>query len=139
MLDKTSMASRRLPLHSTVRAVCPHCLRVELFFSIGLQHGLIGTRATNRLDMQYYWYTPFAQVFASRDRLHQDLSPYLLESDQTFADGDELVAELRALAERRSATKLQSAEDTSTDRPPIEPEAGSLIHRLWVEPGYHFQ
>ena len=75
-----------------------HCLKVELFFSIGLQHGLITTRATNRLDMQYYWYCPFCQVFASRDRLHKDLSPFLLDEDQSFADGDQLCDELKRLS-----------------------------------------
>lgn len=108
-----------------------HCLRIELFFSIGLQHGLIGTRATNRLDMEYYWYAPFAQVFSSRDRLHKQLSPFLLEEDQSFADGDQLVAELRGLADRREDARTKHPDDPDGERPLVEPEPGSLIHSLW--------
>jgi hypothetical protein len=33
-----------------------HCLRVDTLFSIGLAKGLIGTRPTNRVDLEYLYY-----------------------------------------------------------------------------------
>jgi hypothetical protein len=44
-----------------------HCVRVGLIFHFALVFGLIGTRSTNRIDMEYLYYAPFCHAFSSGD------------------------------------------------------------------------
>jgi hypothetical protein len=52
-----------------------YCNRVLLLFHFALLGGLIGTKATNRIDLEYLYYLPFATAFASGDALHATLAP----------------------------------------------------------------
>ena len=96
-----------------------HCLRVQLLFYIGMTVGLLSTRASNIVDLEYLHYTPFAFIFCSGDKLHRQLAPFVLQEDQTFVDGQEMQESLKALtAARKGAVDL-------------EPCEGSLIWKLW--------
>ena len=65
-----------------------HCLSVELFFQIALGAGRIGAeRPSNRTDIAYLFYLPFAMMFVSSDKLHRNTAPLFMRPDQ-FLFGD---------------------------------------------------
>lgn len=109
-----------------------HCLRALLMLLVGTRHRLIRWQPTNLLDVQYLYYLPFCMVFASDDRLHRDLGPLLLRTNQSFIQGSELKADLRSVADFRNSlddlkrTKLAYA---LASRPP--PRKDSIVHQLW--------
>jgi hypothetical protein len=75
-----------------------YALTVELFFQIALGAGLIGgERPSNRTDIAYLFYLPFAMVFVSSDDLHRRTAPLFMRPDQTFAWGIDLKQALRAV------------------------------------------
>jgi hypothetical protein len=98
-----------------------HCLRVQLLFYIGMSHGLLSTRSSNVVDLEYLCYALFVSIFASGDKLHRRLAPFLLEADQRFVDRDEIQ---RAFAD----AVVHSAAD-----PAWEPGEDSLIGQLWLK------
>jgi hypothetical protein len=55
-----------------------YVLTVEVFFQIALAASLISrARPSNRIDIAYLFYLPFAMVFISSDRLHARCTPPL--------------------------------------------------------------
>lgn len=75
-----------------------HCLLVDVFFHVAVDKRLISPkRASNRTDMAYFYYLPFAMLFVSNDNLHKRTAPLLLNAKQHFVSGDELKADLKAL------------------------------------------
>jgi hypothetical protein len=88
------------------------------------------SRATNVLDLQYLFFTPFGMVFVFHDRLHRDLWP-ATTTEATFVSGAELKADLQRYVQPRAATA--AARDRG-ETPPyyaanFTPET-SLIARL---------
>ena len=113
-----------LPARQSLPAFAPYatyCLRVYLFYYCAASHGLLPTKPNTIIDLEYFYHTPFTQVFCSSDKLHKKMAPFVLGDDQSFVDGEELRAELDALAKGR---------ETNSDATPRE---DSLIHRLWVK------
>jgi len=76
-----------------------YCHAVNLFFYVGLGQGLIGTRATNRIDLQYLYYLPFCKVFTSGDKFHRQIAPLFLQKNQIFLDSSKLKADLGKVAD----------------------------------------
>lgn len=76
-----------------------YCLKVNLFFNLGLTYNLIGTRSTNRIDMEYLYYLPFCHAFCSGDKFHCDIAPLFLNSVQSFVRRDTLKADLARLSD----------------------------------------
>jgi len=114
----------QLAIVKSLQAFAPyavHCLRVQLVFYIGMTHGILSTRPTNIVDLEYLHYTPFASVFCSGDKLHKQLAPFILEKDQTFVERETIQVALKELAELRKV---------SAD---AEPAKDSLIHQLWLQ------
>jgi hypothetical protein len=115
-----------------------HCLRVALLFHFALAFGLIGTRSTNRVDMEYLFYTPFCNVFSSGDTLHRQFAPLVLADDQMFVERDELRADLAQLAAKVSNLSWEKQqEDLRRIGPPAD--ENSVTHRIWtrfMKPGY---
>lgn len=74
-----------------------HCLKVNLFFYFGLISELIGTKPTNRIDAEYYYYLPFCNVFSSNDKLQTSISKYFLTDNQLFIKGEKLKSDLALL------------------------------------------
>lgn len=101
-----------------------HCLEVDLYFYLALSNGIISDqRASNRIDISYLYYLPFATIFASGDRLHQASAPRFFDERQHFAWGPDLkrdLAELNvhflALPDEEKAKGLFSI----GDRPPTD-------------------
>jgi hypothetical protein len=97
-----------------------HCLRVQLLYYTGMMQGIFGTRSSNTVDLEYLHYTPFAFVFCSGDKLHRELAPFVLRADQSFVERQEMHTCLKAVVAARQ------------ESPDVQPEEGSLIHRLWI-------
>lgn len=77
--------------------VC-HAFKVDLTFYLGIERGFIsGERMSNRADMAYLYYLPFATVFTSNDKLHQRVVPLFLGENQSYLPADELKCALGEL------------------------------------------
>lgn len=75
-----------------------HILKVVIFFSLAVSAGHISAdRATNQVDIAYFFYAPFCHIFVSSDKLHQRCAPFLLRKDQTFIWGQTLKSDLNTL------------------------------------------
>ena len=77
-----------------------YCFSVNLFFQFGLMNNLIGTRATNRVDLEYVYYFPFCMAFGSNDKFHKLIAPFFLKSNQSYVSGRELKIDLDAISGR---------------------------------------
>lgn len=130
-----SIQNRWRGSHATTwQAKCPftsHCVKTLVTFYLALSGGIIGTRSTNRVDLEYLFYTPFAPIFVSGDLLsHGKLAPILLAQDQVFVSASDFRAALQAEADRRAA--LQEA-GTPHGTEAWEPPEDSLLRSLWVK------
>lgn len=77
-----------------------HVFKVDLLFYLGIHRGFIsGERASNKADMAYLYYLPFAMVFVSGDRLHRRTVPLLLHEVQSYLEAGELKTALHELDE----------------------------------------
>lgn len=75
-----------------------YVLMVDLFFLISLAASQISVdRPSNRMDIGYLFYLPFAMMFVSSDRLHQRCAPLFLRDDQSFVWGLDLKRDLGAV------------------------------------------
>ena len=121
--------------HKTIQNFAPyafHCFTVNLFFQFGLMNNLIGTRATNRVDLEYAYYFPFCMVFGSNDKFHKLIAPFFLTSEQSFISGEELKSDLCMISSKwNSLSEPERAEWQSNfgSAPPEDPM--SLSSRLW--------
>lgn len=107
-----------------------HCLKVDLLFHFGLQSELIGTRPTNKVDLEYLYYLPFCNVFTSNDKIHKQLAPMLIRENQKFIVGDELKRDLKNIIEYLEKEGDEAKKEFSS-RPPLIEE--SLTFKLWKE------
>jgi hypothetical protein len=72
-----------------------HVIACDLFFRFALAGGHIGTsRPSNRVDIAYLNYLPFANIFVSSDTLHRRAAPQFLDPKQRFVWGPDLKADL---------------------------------------------
>jgi hypothetical protein len=69
-------------------------LRLTMTFMLAVSLQRIPERPTNVIDLQYLYYLPFCQVFTSGDKLHRDLAPVFMNSNQRFIWGQDLKAAL---------------------------------------------
>jgi len=74
-----------------------YCFHVLTLFYFGLIFDLIGTRATNKVDLEYIYYLPFCMVFVSNDKFHKSIIGPFLNSDQVFVSGEDLKKDLEYL------------------------------------------
>ena len=57
-----------------------HCLLVDTFFHVAIAKKLISPdRLSNRVDVAYLYYLPFAMGFVSNDKLHRGLFRFCFE------------------------------------------------------------
>lgn len=112
-----------------------HCLEVELYFCLALSNGIIpDQRASNRIDIGYLYYIPFANVFVSSDKLHRTSAPLFLGQDQKFVWGPDLKKDLAILNDYfLSLTEKEKAQGlfTLVKSPPVASTGVSAM--LWDE------
>jgi len=111
-----------------------YCLRALIAFYLGIANGLISTKSTNRIDLEYVFYFPFCKVFASTDNLLKEFSPLFLGSGQEFIWGDDLKKDLHEISQHwESLTETEKADYRQQygHCPPDNPV--SLTNRLWIK------
>lgn len=106
-----------------------YCAKVKLLFDFALRYDLVGTRPTNMLDLEYFYYLPFAKLFASNDKFQKSLAPYLIDSNQEFIDGAELKNDLKKLVEYRATLSEKKDIERTKKEPPRLTD--SLTYKLW--------
>lgn len=74
-------------------------LRIELYFLLGLANKIITTRDTNRIDIEYLKYLPFAHAFCSSDNLHIESARHFSMPHNMFILGKELKSALAEIAD----------------------------------------
>lgn len=109
-----------------------YCTKVELCFNLGLVYDLVTTRATNRIDSEYYYYLPFCNIFSSRDNFHKDFTSIVLSDDQTFVDGDDLKADLKSIIDKLEEEEFEIEIDWDS-KFSIEPpdDSDSITYQMW--------
>jgi hypothetical protein len=121
----------------TVLPYTTRCIRVALMFHFGLAFGLVSTRPTNRIDLEYLYYVPFSMVFSSGDLLHRDLAEFI-SKDQIFVPRDNLKSDLRGLAMwwRGLSADEQEAERQISGPPEFEASVTYQAWKKFMKPGY---
>lgn len=107
-----------------------HCLKVDALFLFGLTSGLIGTRPTNRVDLEYLYYLPFGNVFTSNDKVHKNLVPLLLQDYQKFITGPELKEDFKNIVAYLNNLEIEERIKFKNVPPIIE---SSITFQLWKE------
>ncbi|MBU0697394.1 MAG: SEC-C domain-containing protein [Bacteroidetes bacterium] len=107
-----------------------HCLKVDTLFLFGLTSGLIGTRPTNRVDLEYLYYLPFGNIFTSNDKVHKNLVPLLLQADQRFITGPELKEDLKNIVAYLNTLEIEERRKFKNVPPIID---SSITFQLWKE------
>jgi len=107
-----------------------HCIKVDTLFLFGLTTGLIGTRPTNRVDLEYLYYLPFGNIFTSNDKVHKNLVPLLLQDYQKFILGPELKEDLKNIVSFLSTLDIEERRKFKNIPPIIE---SSITFQLWKE------
>lgn len=75
-----------------------HVFKVDLLFYLGIERGFISAeRVSNKADMVYIYYLPFATVFTSADKLHRRTVPLFLDENQSYLPADRLKGALGEL------------------------------------------
>lgn len=121
--------NRASPKIYTLREFAPyafHCARITMMLYLGVTYELLSTSRTVRLDLEYFYYVPFTNIFCSGDRSHKTMKAFALEEDQTFIAAEDLKRELDELARCR------------VDDPHIEPDPESIIVTMWKKYLHHF-
>jgi hypothetical protein len=118
-----------------------YVFRVDLFFYLGMASGQIAaTRPSHRIDLAYLYYLPFCAVFTSSDKFHAAIVPHFLnEERQVFISGDELKADLSALAEHYDALPAEERAKGAMTYAAYPPRSGNFLTcRLFdrFEPGW---
>lgn len=109
------------------------CLRVELLWAIGHSNPrLFKVDRNDRKDLQYCYYLPHCEIFASKDKKHARLVPILQQTSQSFVDGDELKKDLARLSERWNDLSKEQQIREQAERGDAPPEnEDSIVYQLW--------
>jgi hypothetical protein len=108
---------------------------VKMFFSVCLQNNIIGTRATNLVDLEYLYYLPFCEVFVSGDDFHKKLVPHLLIERQQFVRGQDLKEDLARIEELIPTLTGIDLHRSNKEPPRME---DVICYKLWksITPGW---
>ncbi len=109
------------------------CARVDFIWALGLTNPkLFKSDKNDRKDLNYCYYLPHCEIFSSKDKKHKKLVPFLLRSDQSFVDGEELKQDLRRLSEEWNNLSQEEKVHIYSERRSAPPEdKSSIVFKLW--------
>jgi hypothetical protein len=112
-----------------------HCLLVDVFFHVAIDKRMIAPeRPSNRVDIAYLYYLPFAMMFVSNDKLHRRTVPLFLNDRQRFVVGEDLKRDLGALDAYYSGRPEEEREQGLFRLAAYPPEDDSfLTTRIWKD------
>ena len=67
------------------------------FLSFGMHFKIITVDTSDFIDVHYFFYLPFCNVFTSKDKFHKNLFPLFSNKNQTFICGEDLKEDLKKL------------------------------------------
>jgi hypothetical protein len=142
--DKMAVASRwRVGGHANLKSFAPytfHILRVNMIYAFGVLSDLIGTRATNKIDLEYLYYSPFCFAFSSGDRFLEAMSKHVIQPSQFFIGRDTLKTDMKAIQACRDVA--ESERDKLLDalrsgpNPPFSHPVWNQIAKPWERIDY---
>ncbi len=108
-------------------------LELEIFFRIAIQSSLISAeRKTNKIDLNYLYYLPFAHEFVSSDKLHKNITPHFLAPHQNFIWGPELKQDLAKINSHYHQFSEEEKEKGLHKFAPIPPtNFESIVSKSW--------
>ena len=110
-----------------------YCARVNVLWAVAHTNtGLFMSDENDRKDREYCYYLPFCEIFASKDRKHSRLVPFLLNPQQSFVDSIQLKADLSKISTDWEQMSRQEKIDYREERGTAPPEDDkSIIFNLW--------
>lgn len=86
-----------------------YCGRVLALYFLGVTAGLVltGKRHKTLIDILYFHYLPFVQIFCSGDKFHRDHFRHFAREDQRFAWGPKLKEDLKHIVAYRKSLSVQ--------------------------------
>ena len=109
-----------------------YCLVVYVTFYLGLASKLIGTRPTNRVDLEYILYLPFCRVFASNDNFHADFAPLFIKEEQDFINGQDLKMDIKRIDEFWTSMSQSERHDYEKSNGRYPPDwNNSITNLIW--------
>ena len=109
------------------------CLKANFVWHLSLTNErLFKPDKNDRKDLEYCYYLPNTQIFATRDEKQQRLMTALMGRDQSLVNGDELKRDLRKISEdwnRLSKEERIALNARRGTAPPEDPN--SIVYRLW--------
>jgi hypothetical protein len=137
-LEQQALVMKRWSLSGkpAIRRFAPYffyVVSVDMFFYLGMAADLISReRASHKIDFAYLYYLPFCNVFTSTDKLHVNIAPLFMTSDQTFVAGPDLKHDLGKLDAHYGALpeEVRNTGTISFAKTPPD-DSGLLTTRLW--------
>ena len=120
--------SKDMPLLRKFAPYAHYCSLVYTAFYLGLANRLIGTRSTNRIDLEYILYLPFCKLFCSNDNFHKQFVPLFLDETQDFIGGTVFKADIKRINDHWHCLSEKDRKE-SGDYPPDWED--SITNRLW--------
>lgn len=109
------------------------CIRANFLWALGSTNPeLFRPDKNDRKDLEYCYYLPHCEIFASNDKKHRRLVPFLLRPDQDFIFGDKLKEDLKQLSERWEPLSQEEKIQIRAERGGAPPENNdSIVFQLW--------
>lgn len=113
------------------------CLKANFLWHLSLTNPKLFKRDRNknkndRKDLEYCYYLPNTQIFATRDEKQQQLMEALKRPDQSIVNGDELKRGLRKISEDWNGLTTEEKIALNAQRGDAPPEnTNSLVYQLW--------
>jgi hypothetical protein len=109
------------------------CLKANFLWHLSLTNPkLFKPDKNDRKDLEYCYYLPNTQIFASRDVKQQRLMAALIRPDQSLVNGDELKRDLRKISEDWNRLTTEEKIALNAQRGDAPPEnTDSIVYQLW--------
>lgn len=117
-----------------IEAFAPYaafCLKANLLLGFG--GSLFRKRHPHDLrDLEYCYYLPFCEVFASDDNLHKKPVPLLARDNQMFVGSEQLISDLRRLTQEWNEMTPEQKVEFARGLRNMPPEhEGCVVRAIW--------
>jgi hypothetical protein len=109
-----------------------YCLLVYVTFYLGLANRMIGSRSTNRVDLEYVLYLPFCRAFSSLDNFHIDFVPLFIHEQQDFIPGQTLKNDINRITKFWNSMSNPEMEKFRLENGNYPPDwSDSITNLIW--------
>lgn len=109
------------------------CLKASFMWHLALSNAqLFGPNKNDRKDLEYSYYLPGTQIFATRDAKQLRLMSILKAAHQSVVNADDLKRDLRRVSEDWNRMSISEKIEINARRGSAPPDADdSLVYQLW--------